>query len=297
MPKIAIQIPENWDTHFEEVTEWQEKTAAADQPEEAPDGKCWAVHWADHRAIVCFRKKSHAQTFYDSGKGHSWFEEVYDGPKLIDNRRLGKNGQVLKGQKYKIRNTSTTFKCSGDDCSHPSHKGSQKTAECSPWEAIGWAHAWACNLLDAGRDPRQELVPDMMEQAEQDLDLQRVQKTALDTRGFIAGFMHRGEDDTGEAPAGPISPKLPFEYSHRLFKKRYAPRFAALAKPEALEAAEHQGVAAGWRRPQKTPVLMQGYLNAKRRADKAAGIFQNREEQLQDMLSRARKNLLTRIGG
>lgn len=36
-------------------------------------------------------------------------------------------------------------------------------------EAIGWAHADACADFDAGRDPRQKLVPDMLSRAEADL--------------------------------------------------------------------------------------------------------------------------------
>lgn len=68
----------------------------------APEGKCWRVLWADGRAQVCFRNKSHAQEFWDSGHGHSWFEGVQNGPKLVDRK---------KG--WRVGNTPRKFKCSG----------------------------------------------------------------------------------------------------------------------------------------------------------------------------------------
>lgn len=36
-------------------------------------------------------------------------------------------------------------------------------------EAIGWAHADACVDLDAARDPRQKIVPEMLDRAMADL--------------------------------------------------------------------------------------------------------------------------------
>lgn len=101
---------------------------AAEELDEAPEGWCWGVRWADGRALICFRKKSQAQAFFDSGQGHNWFEAVGDGPKLLDNRRKGKNGQILKGQNWSVRNKATTFKCSGKDCEHPSHNHQEKEA-------------------------------------------------------------------------------------------------------------------------------------------------------------------------
>lgn len=80
---------------------WRPKTAEHDD-DAAPEGKCWRVLWADGRAQQCFKRKSHAQEFWDSGHGHSWFEGVQNGPKLVDRK---------KG--WRVRNTSTTFKCSG----------------------------------------------------------------------------------------------------------------------------------------------------------------------------------------
>lgn len=39
-------------------------------------------------------------------------------------------------------------------------------------EAIGWTHADACTTLDAGGDPRQTEVPDMLCRARVDLETQ-----------------------------------------------------------------------------------------------------------------------------
>ena len=36
-------------------------------------------------------------------------------------------------------------------------------------EAIGWTHTDACIDLDKGRDPRQKIVPEMLERAQVDL--------------------------------------------------------------------------------------------------------------------------------
>lgn len=38
-------------------------------------------------------------------------------------------------------------------------------------EAIGWTHADACCDLDAGRDPRQKEVPEILARAKIDLDV------------------------------------------------------------------------------------------------------------------------------
>jgi hypothetical protein len=80
-------------------------------PEIAPEGKCWAVRWADGRAVACFQKREHAQGFWDSGIGHDMFEGVDGGPKLLDKKK----GWIAskKAEKYE---------CGGDGCSHPSHK-------------------------------------------------------------------------------------------------------------------------------------------------------------------------------
>lgn len=92
------------------------KKKAAEGTDEAPKGKTWAVRWAGHRAIVNFRKKSDAQTFYDSGAGHSGFEGTP--PKLMD---------AKKG--WKVRNKSTTYGCDGDGCKKCGHKKKADYAE------------------------------------------------------------------------------------------------------------------------------------------------------------------------
>jgi len=40
--------------------------AASEGLEVAPEGKCWKVRWAEGRAMVCFRRRAHAQKFSDS---------------------------------------------------------------------------------------------------------------------------------------------------------------------------------------------------------------------------------------
>jgi len=40
--------------------------AASKETEVAPEGKCWKVRWAEGRAMLCFRRRAHAQKFSDS---------------------------------------------------------------------------------------------------------------------------------------------------------------------------------------------------------------------------------------
>lgn len=51
-------------------------------------------------------------------------------------------------------------------------------------EAIGWAHADACYDLDAGRDPRQNEIPEMLERAI--FDLEERQMTIEECITFVA---------------------------------------------------------------------------------------------------------------
>jgi 2'-5' RNA ligase len=82
----------------------ESKQEAAEAEDTAPEGKCWRVLWADGRAHQCFRRKSHAQEFWDSGVGHAWFDGVENGPSLVKRK---------KG--WRVRNTAGKFKCSGKD--------------------------------------------------------------------------------------------------------------------------------------------------------------------------------------
>jgi hypothetical protein len=59
-----------------------------------------------------------------------------------------------------------------EDC-HPNLKQKRKPLEnCKVYEAIGWTHTFCCSSLDNGIDPRTIEVPEMLEKAKKQLELE-----------------------------------------------------------------------------------------------------------------------------
>lgn len=131
------------------------KEHAQSKDDAAPEGKCWRVLWADGRAQICFRRKKHAQAFWDSGNGHAWFEGVQNGPKLVPRK---------KG--WRVGNTPRKFKCSGknwgdEQCPRCKKEGKpfkkatlkKKASDQQLDMTKHWMHGFRAKCEEKGYDP------------------------------------------------------------------------------------------------------------------------------------------------
>jgi len=188
--------------------------SGAVQPDEAPAGKCWAVKWADGRAIQCFRHRNHAQSWYDSGKGHYWFEAVDDGPKLIEAKKSWRIQKKL----------GKPFACDEKACEHPSHTGRKTKSSSVP---AAYRLGRVCSLIRKyGADTTAEQLhanaPDFTEHAGVTPDVRQylsnkylrgVVPDASDTDFSDSNWRRMMQDviqgRTGVASARPVAPATP----------------------------------------------------------------------------------------